>query len=232
MGSGKSKLSGIFPVDIIGPVKVPGGLLLGSEFSQCALAENLAGGGVAASKSENEVKCKPRGDTWLVQRLGQDHEFPFGDGYVYDGLNEAGLALLKKLLSFDYMGSSAFEWGAVPKAFSKIAEHRDENALICGEITVQISPNEEEEKKYEGKVFLPVPIFYFCNKAHEAKVVKFIKEDFEGKMRLQLHEPTYLRDTVANIENETARGWLEIDNGFMFFTDKEMFENMKKVFGL
>lgn len=29
-----------------------------------------------------------------------------------------------------------------------------------------------------------------------------------------------------------TKGWIELDNGYMFFTDKEMFEKTKKLFGL
>ena len=49
-----------------------------------------------------------------------------------------------------------------------------------------------------------------------------------------MKEQTHLQDSLRKTKDELFRavGWLELDNGFFFFTDKVMFEQTCKLFGV
>ncbi len=146
------------------------------------------------------------------------------------GLSDDAMDLLRKILSFDYMGSSEFEWGAVPQAFAFIAKQASEQNIVTGEISVREQP-----------------VYYLCPKQYEEEVKKRIKslgdnehsKDFCLKERCGLED--YLRaDEIARIrKNKNVAeyyrknvGWIELDNGFMFFVDKNMYEQVCNLFGI
>jgi hypothetical protein len=62
--------------------------------------------------------------------------FSFGGSYVRGGLTEEANKALGEIFMFDYMGSSEFEWGAVPKALSGLAQ--DNKNLKAFEVVVDM----------------------------------------------------------------------------------------------
>jgi hypothetical protein len=59
------------------------------------------------------------------------------------------------------------------------------------------------------------------------RVLSFAKESHHNtKERIELYE------TLHKEQYADTCGWLELDNGYFFFTDKEMYEKTAKLFGL
>jgi hypothetical protein len=167
--------------------------------------------------------------TYLVQRLTKpykgnaDNPFNFGGGLPRGGMNEEGYRVLNQIFTFDYMGASEFERGAVPKALDVIAQAFENGDGVTGEI------------KIEG-----VPVYYLAHKNVEretvARIKDLAKDPFVTKMRLKewtgFDGAIAVRNgTLANkqgLESAMERiGWIELDNRFMFFVDKEAFEKFK-----
>ena len=168
-------------------------------------------------------------NTWLVQRLKKpykgnaDNPFNFGGGLLRGGMNEEGYRALNQIFTFDYMGSAEFEFGAVPKAIDDIAKGFGEGNGVTGEI------------KIDG-----VPVYYLTHKNAEKETIQRIedlaKDPFITKIRLK--EWTNFQDAIAarngTLVNKRGLdlamdciGWIELDNNFVFFIDKESFEKFK-----
>jgi len=144
----------------------------------------------------------------LIQRLcapkNFDNPFSFGGGYVNGGLSEEAMNLLRPIFSFDYMGSAEFEWGALPKAFEKIAN----SELTSG--------------KFKN-------VFYICQKDFVGIVEKIIIGLLEDEYKMNLKEFCGLKNSLEQ-ENPKIRGWIELDEDFMFFVDEEMFNKTLSLF--
>ncbi len=162
--------------------------------------------------------------SWLIQRLLKPREgwennpFNFGGGFKNGGLSDNAMNLIKGIFEFDYMGAAEFEWGAVPEALNIIAKSASTNSLTKGSF--------KPSRKYTKLVY------YICQKEHEEYVKNFIKSLLKPKSPM-LKEMTLL-DAVIE-DKEYCRkycGWLELDNGFFFFTDKDMFEKTSKLFSV
>lgn len=160
--------------------------------------------------------------TYLVQRLKKPYKdnagnpFSFGGGLLRGGMNEDGYRALNQIFTFDYMGSAEFEFGAVPKAIDAIAKGFGEGNGVTGEI------------KING-----VPVYYLTHKNVEKETIRCIedlaKDPYITKIRLK--EWTNFGDAIAarngNKPDKYAMdyiGWIELDNNFIFFVDKEAFE--------
>jgi hypothetical protein len=165
--------------------------------------------------------------TYLVQRLNKPfnpnnqmaalaNAFSFGGGLKNGGLSEDAMKLLSPVFSFDYMGSSEFEWGAIPKCLQSLAKNIE-----------KYSAHEIELNK--------VPVYVICQTDMQKEIDKRIKELAECKHHLKEWSNF---DTALGLskwsKKEDCRqiGWLELDNEFMFFTDKTAFEKTAEIFGL
>jgi len=169
----------------------------------------------------------------LIQRLeapvGVINPFSFGGGQKNGGLSEKAVDLVKNVFSFDYMGASEFEWGAVPKALSAVHE-ADKVAFsleIAGsDINHQWKPRHEPD--FPGKS----TIYVLCSVKHIEEVEARIRKVASDEGSLNLKEATCLQRALDNNADSRVCGWLELDNGFFFFTDKAMWENTCKLFGV
>jgi len=180
--------------------------------------------------------------TWLIQRLEKprvtqgklDHiaqAFCFGGGG--GRLSKEAWALLSPIFSFDYMGAAEFEFGAVPEALSKMVEQREEYESF--EFTVPRKKIAKPWWRLRDKATSPQletdpAIYIFCRKGDREEVTKRIVECAADTLRLK--KPTMLHYTLDPEPDRNARtvGWLELDNGFAFFTDKTMWENFCGLF--
>jgi len=154
--------------------------------------------------------------SWLVQRLQiprAPNPFSFGGGYENGGLTKEAMGLLRNIFSFDYMGSAEFEWGAVPNALQFLARqgHGEKN-LVADMI-----------------VFPEGIVSYICPKQYEEEVKKRIIAWAHNKGETKEHVGLY--EALHKDEWPGALGWLELDNGYMFFVDKDMFEKTKELLG-
>ena len=180
--------------------------------------------------------------TWLVQRLRKPHKatgplaglanaFAFGGGLRNGGLSDEASGALNQIMSFDYMGAAEFEFGALPKMLSAFAkDHKD---LVAEPITIALRDvaadfRLKDKTAPEGAV----TVYLLCRKSHRAEVEKRVREmaakDYTLKESTRL--PSTLRP-ATEYDGETV-GWIELDNGFMFFTDREMWAETSALFGV
>jgi len=165
--------------------------------------------------------------SYLIQRLRKPcnsknetlaNAFAFGGGLPNGGIPKEGMVLLKEIFSFDYMGSAEFEFGAVPKALSKIANNFEN--LIGFTIHAPYEYKHWDEVKCDKGI---KQIHIICEKEQRDEVVKRIKNFAKKDCYGDTKEAVRLNENLAK-EDDDIRGWLEIDNGYFFFSDKEMFD--------
>lgn len=181
--------------------------------------------------------------SWLVQRLqaprikhgilgGGDNPFAFGGGLRNGGLSDEAMGMLREIFAFDYMGAAEFEFGAVPMALQRIAE--DHKGYQAHEFEIPLKKIKQgyyEEKPGEREG--PDPkVYVICHKDHRDEVQKRILD--WATSREDLKEITRLASALVPQDDydRENQGWLELDNGFFFFTDKTMFEKTAELFGV
>lgn len=176
--------------------------------------------------------------TWLIQRLRKP--FPdmpknplamgLGGG---EGLSREARNALRSIFEFDYMGSSEFEGSSVPDALEKILE--DRKNFVKAEIVIPLSEirlDNWEKKHYEkkegsGKVFI------LCNREHLDYAKDLVGKLARDENSRTLQERSNLRYSFLKEKNgheDRVAGWLELDNGFFFFTDETMCEGTMRFF--
>ena len=155
---------------------------------------------------------KISGDS-LLSKL--DNAFSFGGGLVNGGLSKDAMNLLRPIFSFDYMGSAEFEWGAVPKALSKMVENRSNLMSVALDLG---SGNH---------------IYLICNKADVDEIGFRIREWAKKEPYGHTKEAVNLNRALSGDEySKNLIGWLELDNGFIFFKDKSSFNKMVSLFNI
>lgn len=152
---------------------------------------------------------------YLVQRLIKPKRkvlFDFGS-VSQGGFSDEAYELLSKMMSFDYMGSAEFEFGEVPKAFQNLANISKDCVSTSFEV--------------KGK-----DVYLICHKDIVNDAIDWITMNGEGKTIMRLKEGTRLYEALgfSEFSNTNVCGWIELKNPFMFFTNKEMFENVKQLF--
>ena len=194
--------------------------------------------------------------TWLIQRLtkpwkndtilgGKDNPFSFGGGYKNGGLSDEAMDLLRPCFGFDYMGSAEFEFGAVPEALAKIAKLADEGDLEASVVEIDkttIHPGwSKDDKPQPGTV----DVYVLADANHQDEIaqrIQWIAQEWEKnphpewgitKDIVSFKETPQFGTTILGKEyTDRNGGWLELDNGFLFFTDEQMFARTASVFGV
>lgn len=182
--------------------------------------------------------------SWLVQRLnkprpahhilGTDNPFAFGGGLVNGGLSGEAMDLLRPIFSFDYMGAAEFELGAVPEALNRLAKakrlaHSTVDVDLAG-VPLPWSARKDEPKIGRGTA----PVYVLSQAAHVDEVHRRIAAWATEPYGRTLKESTNLNRALRPSDDSDRRtcGWLELDNGFFFFTDAEMWTSTCAVFGV
>jgi hypothetical protein len=186
-----------------------------------------------------------RRSSYLIQRLDPprsgtdalrlDNPFAFGGGYKNGGLSDEAMDLLRDIFAFDYMGAAEFEFGEVPKALQGIAACADADSLEAFEFTIL---NSKIVKPWRGEASPPAPrsrstVYVIAPEAWHDEVVERVTA-LTGKNPPRTKEWVGLAE-VLRPDSEwqrRTRGWLEIDNGYFFFTDREMWVNTARLFGV
>jgi len=77
-------------------------------------------------------------------------------------------------------------------------------------------------------------IYVICNKNIQKEVETYIRKLAEGNNTIRLKESSMLDNSLDPVEDYDGQiqGWLELDNGFMFFLDKEMYDKTIKLFSI
>ena len=167
--------------------------------------------------------------TNLVQILEAPKDYKslaFGGSSPTGGMSQENFDEMSKVFSFHYMGAAEFEFGALPEAVNKVLADKVDYVTGCTKAKWE-SENWETRKMKKGIG----EVFYICHKDHVDEVISRIKTWAKGKHVPPYHtkERVRLDDAFAN---DCFKGWFEYDNGFLFFTDKEMFEGTKAIFGI
>lgn len=185
--------------------------------------------------------------SWLVQRLekprvgnsllGKDNPFSFGGGYKNGGLSDDAMDLIRGIFAFDYMGAAEYEWGAVPEALNMIAKAAQAGTLVADTITVDLadvpepwrSRKDKNVKEFEGEA----TIYLLAQTDHMDEVKRRVLGWATGEGD-RLRDPTQIKYSLKPYDEWDLNrcGWLELDNGFMFFTDKDMWWKTCQLFGV
>jgi hypothetical protein len=174
--------------------------------------------------------------TWLVQRLHPprsfNNPFSFGGGLKNGGLSSEAFELLRGIFSFDYMGAAEYEFGEVPKTFSRIAKKAGNGTLVAATIAVRLKdvPASYSDKRKDLPGVATIFILGDIADIEEIKgrVHELAKKNPETKGGLHLNRA--LRP-ISDWDSDN-QGWLEMDNDFMFFTDETMWQKTAELFGV
>lgn len=183
--------------------------------------------------------------SYLIQRLTKSYAdgnpFAFGGGLVNGGLSDEAYKALDEIFSFDYMGSAEFEFGEVPKALRKFASSTTlqaftvvwpmANVYLDSFKTNRVTAKEKKNIKHNtlAEVFVIAPAEW------RVTIARRIKEDWTTHSYVKdVKEQPRLASALRPVVewDEKIKGWLELDNGFFFFVDRDMFKNTAKLFGV
>ncbi len=195
--------------------------------------------------------------TKLIQRLrapseksgvfkDKDNPFAFGGGYKNGGLDEQAMALIRPLFDFDYMGAAEFEFGALPKAINKMIEYQksDGGGLVLKTVTFNSEDIKIPEYRSHRTTRISPPqelkAYVVCSKADAAEILRRAKtilcdenkegQDLDGEIWLK--ERFGLGEYMATTGHTGVEliGGLELDNGFLITSKKEIAEKFLKLF--
>jgi hypothetical protein len=186
---------------------------------------------------------------YLIQRLKKpfkqqsvladlSNPFSFGGGLVNGGLSKDAMELLKDIWRYDYMGSAEFEWGAVPKSLQQIGEYSINGNLTSFEfeVTSEVSDISYDFAKKRNKIVKKKAnaiVYVVCHKDFTEQIKGFITNMASKDKGYRLKESLNFKESICGFEYHTDTvGWHDIDNHYLFFTDKEMFDKISVVFGL
>lgn len=129
--------------------------------------------------------------TWLIQR-----------GKFEDREHKSGI---DSILSFDYMGSSEFEWGALPKSLGNIRSELNEYTYL--------------DVPMQDKV-----ITVFCKDSQKSDIKLYLTELAENKMRLKEFSAfdSYIKND--GYFKDRFDFWWDIENDLMFWKKNNEFE--------
>lgn len=150
---------------------------------------------------------------YLVQRLekpsGGDKDNPLvnlSDALVNTGFSKGAMEILNKVLSFDYMGSSEFEWGEVPKSFNRIFK--------------------ENAKEYVAFMLegLLKPVHVVCKEKEKEEITAIIRKFAKNSCNDTKEFVGFKESLEDDKYRKRIVGWIDIENDFMWFTDKKMYD--------
>jgi hypothetical protein len=167
--------------------------------------------------------------SYLIQRLKKPYKgntnnpFNFGGGLARGGICKDCYDALNQIFTFDYMGAAEFEFGIIPEVLGRIFRYYADGRSVKGRLCIH-----------------GIPVYYLCHEVQKAEVDKRIQEIATGKVRGK--ERALLDEALASrvpdrvVPEKSMKysdykdyiGWLELDNDFIFFLDKEPLENFSK----
>lgn len=116
---------------------------------------------------------------------------------------------IDQILQFDYMGSSEFEWGALPKALKRIRENISEYTYF-----------QYSFKKHPTKV-----VTVFCKKEQQDFIGNILEQLADREIRLKEYCDL---DKFITGEKYGHDFWWDIDNDWMFWKLYPDFESKFK----
>ena len=115
---------------------------------------------------------------------------------------------IDSLLSFDYMGSSEFEWGALPAALRRICEIADR---------LEVTPVPFKKKK---------KLFLVCSAHEKLEAIKMLGQVADEKHRTKEYVgiEAYLKGTEDQRGYRGYSAWWDIDHRWFACIDEELAE--------
>ena len=156
-------------------------------------------------------------ESYLIQRLKEPigHPNPFSLFPGQSGLRELTEQNIAQIWSWDYMGATEFEGGIINDAIRNISYYSLEHRAVTG--TQDLAGKE---------------IFYLCKREDEQEVNKRIAELYRNEEGLGLKRPTRFKEALEGDDRyNRLKGWLDLENYFMFFIDRTMYEKTLNLFG-
>ena len=151
-----------------------------------------------------------------IQRLnapaGRVNPYSFGGGLRNGGLNEDAMSKVSEIASFDYMGAAEYEFGKLPEAFSLIFTRSQTIPLSLKKIKVKGSD-----------------VWVLTNESVLEEAVKVVKKlGTTKKMEWKLKCPSLFSSILSGrITGIPTKGWIDLENGYMFFIDEDMAKKFK-----
>lgn len=173
--------------------------------------------------------------SYLIQRLLKPFQqktkgisvaevFAFGGGLQRGGLSKEAWDLLAPIFRFDYMGAAEFEFGAVPETLAKIFDEKDKYESFVDKVKYEYK-SWKDDKDYTGSR----DIFVICKIEDKEEVLKRIRH-FAKNSYSNTKELVCLNESMAEKSSREYIGWLELDNGYMFFIDEGAFRKICLLF--
>jgi hypothetical protein len=165
-------------------------------------------------------------DTWLVQRLtrliGKEMKEPKSKWKMEDGkISTESMDAHKAIYDYDYMGAAEFEFGAIPKILKEMIARK----MTAFPIDCLVSVDDYSTVKQSRTS----PVYILCPEDQvEQRVVLLM-----GEKTPRLKEGLQKYKAYGQKGGRTAHdvvGWLEMDNGFYFFADKQAWQYTTKLY--
>lgn len=184
--------------------------------------------------------------TRYVQRLlpaASPNPYSFGGGLVHGGIPEETMGRLSTVLSFDYMGAGEYEFGAAAAALGRVAERAADGTYRAWSFARRITPvsrwlrREGDPQPWPGNLPAssgPVPVYVIANPALRGPITHQIltwARNPSAEFR-QLKEPALVGRSLLAPDDDTPTGWLDLVNGYLFFSDAAQFAQVAAFFGL
>jgi hypothetical protein len=144
-------------------------------------------------------------------------------------------SLLHKFVSCDTMGAAEYEFGTFRDAVASIA--RDSDAVVAGQMVLTASEIPRNHRrdvpvrttrgqpKKKQPIRPPVvdrTVYLLCRGPDAEQVQERVRQLAKGRWRVKMGTRFEAAlDPVESWDAETV-GWLELNNGFFFFLDKDM----------
>ncbi len=168
----------------------------------------------------------------LLQRLrapaGRDNPYAFGAGGTGGGLGEEAMDLLRPVWAFDYMGAGEYEMGAVGDALARVYDGFADGSYEVWEANVRLpaAPSYELGAKDAARVVIFGPPRHRA--AIEADLRRWAR--WPGTEARDLKVMIGIAWVLRGEDRRDARGWLDLNNGLLVFTDHEMAQRASELF--
>lgn len=157
--------------------------------------------------------------------------------------SRTGWRRIYNIISPEYMGAAEYEFGSIPKALESFVA--DSKKIAGGMFTLkteEIIPNHKRSRIVYTKrghkplkkqpVHVPVTaknVYVICQKEDADEVRNRIRLLALGKIRTKMGNGfAQALDPMEDFDRQTT-GWFEMSNGFLFFLDAVIFEQVLRI---
>jgi len=147
------------------------------------------------------------------------------------GFNREVITELNQFFSFDYMGSSKFEMGALPRAVSKFMRHYQNGEMFKLLTSVEVVQSDYHQRVSPRDTKF-VPVWIIAPRSVIDDAITFIESEAAG-LDNDLASKSFFQESAffdelekAGVLNGSRRiGWFDLDNSFIFFIDERPFQD-------